>query len=77
MSGAVQHCIRCQVWHPAPVPCAHDCEATCHRCGRLRGFRLLGDDGKPAGRAVECWRCVAREVVPGLSAAFVAVWERR
>ena len=46
------------LWHEPPVPCAHTPLAPCMEgCGRVRGWRWLGNDRKPGAPARMCWHC--------------------
>lgn len=58
ITNAANYCPACSLWHEPPVPCSHEPEAPCFEgCGRVRGFRWLGDDRKPATNARTCWHC--------------------
>lgn len=58
MSPATEnYCANCSTWH-AGGPCNHNPEAPClEGCGRIRGFRWLGDDRKEVKPRTRCWTC--------------------
>lgn len=60
MAEHANYCPACSLWHEPPVPCSHEPEAPClEGCGRIRGFRWLGDDRREVKPRIRCWACWA------------------